>query len=168
MCTGESCSLFIQDGFLDVSKQPFCPCVVFSVRGSVSSIFLTVSCVWRRIAGDPPLKASGSPHSNPSDPQTPRKPLTICKGSTTPWGTFAPVLFVCGKGRLLVKLSQCLKQHRAPCRPATPPHSRPLLNNCTMKADADFLLCTFPWKTESGGFLPHQSRGASWVLCGAV
>ena len=65
----------------------------------------------------------------------------------------APGLFVCGTDRLLVTLSQWLKQHRGP------PTPRPLLNNCTRKAGADFLLRTFPWKTESGGVLPPSHAG---------
>lgn len=134
-----------------MSKQPLYPCVVFSVRDPVSSISLCFLC----LAEDgwcPAPKASGSPHPNPSDPQTPRA-SRLQRAGPPPWGTFAQGCLSVGKGRLLVKLSQWLKQH---------PRPAPLLNNCTVKADAVFLLCAFLWKTRS---VPAPQSRASWVLC---
>lgn len=84
---------------------------------------------------------------------TPKHPGNLsrfARAGPPPWGTFAPGLFVCGKGRLLVKLSQWLKQH---------PRPAPLLNNCTVKADAVFLPCTFLWKTAVGSCPPSHVRG---------
>lgn len=132
-----------------MSKQPLYPCVVFSVRGPVSSISLF------------PVSGRGwlvPPLRKPADPLTlilltPKHPGSLSRSARAgppPWGTFAPGLFVCGKGRLLVKLSQWLKQH---------PRPAPLLNNCTVKADAVFLLCAFLWKTAVGSCPPSHAQG---------
>lgn len=98
------------------------------------------------------------PLRKPADPLTlilltPKHPGSLsrfARAGPPPWGTFAPGLLVCGKGRLLVKLSQWLKQH---------PRPAPLLNNCTVKADAVFLLCAFLWKTAVGSCPPSHAQG---------